>query len=375
MESELAHSRKRVAHLTSVHARFDNRIFLKQCGSLAKAGLHVTLIVADGAGDAVIDNINIIDVGRPKNRWQRAFSIVKRVVECAKRQNFDLYQFHDPEFLPYAKTLIKTGAPVIYDSHEDFPKQILSKPYLNWIARQTLSQIAHQTERLVCPKLSAILCATIGVAKKFKKINPSTYELLNFPRIEEFDHPEVLGTKPLEIAFIGGITKIRGVKELVDALPHVPNVRLNLAGSISEPNFAEELRTANGWGQVNELGFLNRNEVVDVLGRSRAGVVTFLPYPNHIEAQPNKMFEYMAAELPVIASDFPLWREIIESNECGMLVDPAQPKQIAAAIQWIIDHPQEAAQMGRNGRRAIEQKYNWSVEEEKLIRIYQGLLK
>ena len=129
-----------------------------------------------------------------------------------------------------------------------------------------------------------------------------------------------------------------------------------------------------GWQNVNEYGFLDRLGVRNILARSAAGVVTFYPLPNHVDAQPNKMFEYMSAGIPVIASHFPLWREIIEDNQCGLLVDPLNPEAIANAIDYLINNPQEARSMGQNGRRAVEEKYNWTIEQQKLLEFYQRIL-
>jgi glycosyltransferase involved in cell wall biosynthesis len=82
----------------------------------------------------------------------------------------------------------------------------------------------------------------------------------------------------------------------------------------------------------------------------------------------------MSAGIPVIASDFPLWRHIIEEAKCGLLVDPLNPEKIAKAMEWILDHPEEAQKMGENGLKAIETKYNWNNECRKLILFYEKLL-
>jgi len=138
---------------------------------------------------------------------------------------------------------------------------------------------------------------------------------------------------------------------------------------------AEKVKNYPLWFKVNELGFLNRKQVNGVLSRSRVGLVTFLPAPNHFDAQPNKMFEYMSAGLPIITSNFPLWREIVEGNKCGICVDPLDPKMIGEAIQHIVYHPLEAEKMGKNGRQAVEKKYNWTIEEQKLFKLYKELTK
>jgi glycosyltransferase involved in cell wall biosynthesis len=129
-----------------------------------------------------------------------------------------------------------------------------------------------------------------------------------------------------------------------------------------------------GWARVDFHGWADRPAVARILASCRGGLVLFHPEPNHVTAQPNKMFEYMAAGLPVIASDFPLWREIVDGAGCGLLVDPMDPAAIARAMQWIIDHPEEAAEMGRRGRAAVEHTYNWEAESTKLIELYRRLL-
>jgi len=83
----------------------------------------------------------------------------------------------------------------------------------------------------------------------------------------------------------------------------------------------------------------------------------------------------MAAGIPVIASDFPLWREIIAKWECGLLVDPLEPRAIAEAIQWLLEHPDEASMMGERGREAAAAEFNWADEGAGLCQFYRKLLR
>ena len=198
-------------------------------------------------------------------------------------------------------------------------------------------------------------------------------DINNFPLLNEFANVIDWRQKENEVVYVGGISKIRGIEEIVSALAYTDGVRLNLAGKFSEKVVEEKIQNLQSWSRVNGLGFLNRQRLKKVFAKSRAGLVTFLPVPNHIDAQPNKMFEYMSAGLPIIASNFPLWREIVEGNQCGLCVDPLNTKAIGKAIQYIIDHPEESERMGKNGRKAVEQKYNWDHEKQKLMDLYKSL--
>ena len=364
-----------VVHLTSVHSRYDTRIFLKQCHSLEQAGYVVSLVVADGNGDEVRDNINIIDVGAPTGRLDRMFNVCRRVFEKAKQLDADIYHFHDPELMPVGLKLKKLSKRVIFDSHEDVPKQILYKQYLSKPSRWMISQVISRYESWACRRFDVIIAATPFIADKFRVINPETFDINNFPILGELAYETInWPEKKHQVCFVGAISAERGIVEIVDAMDIVSdNLQLQLVGKFSEAPVEHRVKKLPGWSKVKQLGYLGRDAVRDVLNLSIAGLVTFYPLPNHIDAQPNKMFEYMSAGVPVIGSNFPFWREIIEGNNCGVCVDPLAPEQIAKAIDFLNENPDKAEEMGVNGQRAVQELYNWSVEEKKLLKLYQTL--
>lgn len=364
----------RIAHLTSVHPRHDIRIFTKECRSLAAVGHELMLVVADGLGPDVCDGIRILDVGRSRGRFDRMFRVTRRVYAKALELDADSYHLHDPELLPVGGALRRAGKHVVFDAHEDVPKQLLGKHYLGPIAKRMLSFFFALYERFACRKLDGIITATPNIRDKFLRINRNTIDINNFPIIGELEANIGWDNKEDEVCYVGGIAAIRGIREVVSAMASTrPHIRLNLVGGFAELDLEKEVRTELGWQRVKPLGILDRAGVRDVLARSKAGIVTFLPAPNHIDAQPNKMFEYMSAGVPVIASHFPLWKEIIEGNQCGLCVNPHEPEQIAEAIDYLLGHPDEARRMGENGMRAVQDRYNWAIEERKLRKFYEGL--
>ena len=361
-----------ITHITSVHPRYDTRIYLKECAGLARGGHTVHLVVADGGGDEVKEGVAILDGGaKAGGRLGRMTRTVRQVYKRAVATEADLYHLHDPELLTLAPSLLKRGK-VIYDAHEDLPRQLLSKHWIPKLFRPFLSAIFERVENYFAKQVSGIVTATSFIAERFEKIHPSVCTVNNFPLSEEFE--EIFRQPSAEniACYVGGIGSIRGLYEMVKAMEHVDG-RLLLAGNFGNPKEREIAASLHGWRKVVELGFCDRLKVKDLLSRAKVGLVLFHPYPNHVNAQPNKLFEYMAAALPVIASDFPLWREIVHSSGCGLCVDPLDTQAIAGALNWVFQNPAESAQMGERGRKAVEEKYNWRAEEKKLTAFYESI--
>lgn len=363
----------KVCHLTSVHFRYDVRIFLKECQSFARAGYDVTLIVADGMGSETKNDVSILDAGKPLGRGDRLLNSTRKVFEKAKLLDADVYHFHDPELIPVGLKLKKIGKIVLFDAHEDVPKQLLGKPYLNPMIRHLLSTAFSMYEANVCRKFDAVVSATPTIREKYSKINDVSIDVNNFPILDELTFVNNWESKSKTICYVGGLEVFRGIREMILAMEHVSmDIHLLLAGRFSQPNVQEEVQTMAGWKYTNYLGFLDRQAIRDVLNQSMIGLVTLHPLKNYLDSLPIKMFEYMCAGIPVIASDFPLWRKIVEGSNCGLCVDPLNPRAIAEAIDYLIANPNIAVQMGKNGQDAIHKYYNWSVEERKLLKLYNN---
>ncbi len=364
---------KKICHLSSAHPRYDIRIFMKMCSSLAESGLATNYVVADGKGDECKNGVSIHDVGSAKSRLSRIFGSSKAVYRKALALDCDLYHLHDPELWPYAYFLRKKGKNVIFDAHEDFPKALLSKYYLNKVSAHILAFLAATVEKFVCSRLDHVIGATPSITKKYSFLNRAT-NINNYPILGEFA-PHSDKSEEREIIYLGEISQIRGIKQIVQSLEHLEGVRLNLAGTFVDQGFRRELESIEGWKKVKYWGHVDRTQARNLLSRSSVALVTFLPEPNHLDSQPNKIFEYMSAGLPIVLSDFPLWNEIAEKHECGVCVDPKDPNRIAHAVGQLLDHPTDAKKMGLNGKNAIKNIFNWKAESVKLIKLYDEVLK
>lgn len=369
----------KIVHLTSVHPRFDTRVFHRMCCSLAAAGNAVTLVVADGEGDDHTQGVEIVDVGASSGRFRRIAVTTRRVYDKALTLDGDVYHLHDPELIPMGLRLKRQGKTVVFDSHEDVPKQVMAKAYINSHLKTPLSRSVAWFEKTACKRFDGIIAATPPIAEKFSRINPNTVDINNFPRPDELrSNDSSTQGEPedrVDVCYVGGISRARGIAEMTRAIGLVKGTsRLNLCGTFGAPDLESSVSSLAGWERVNFFGHVDRDRLSSILAKSVAGMVTLLETPNHVNSQPNKMFEYMSAGLPLIASDFPLWREIVESGDCGILVDPTKPEEIAEAIDFLAANPETAHEMGQRGRKLVEERYNWVVEEAKLLRFYQNLL-
>lgn len=368
-----------IIHFTTVHSREDSRIRYKQVASLSK-GLtqEVRIYVQDGQGDETDSALGykIVDTGPRAKRLRRMTFGAWRMINAVRKARPSIAHFHDPELLPWALLLRLWGIRVVYDVHEDYPQAIQHNRRLPKFARKTLPPVVRVVEWVGSLLLSGIVTVTPKINERFPK--RKTIMIRNFPDLSEFDTAEMtpIAVRPEKFAYVGTITRNRNILGMIDAVQGLRSVkaRLWLAGTFHIAEDEQSARALLGWERVYFEGRVSRAGVARILGSSRAGLVVLKPVAHEMETYPIKLFEYMAAGLPVISSDFPIWREIVEGAKCGILVDPEKTDEITKAMQWILDHPDDAQEMGRSGRQAVLEHYNWEREAERLVSYYQHLL-
>lgn len=363
----------RVCHITSVHPRYDIRIFVKECVALTKVH-NVTLIVADSLGDEIKDGVNILDIGKHSSgRIKRMIQSSRAMFEKVLQVKPDVVHFHDPELIGVGQKLAKLGYKVIYDVHEDVPKQVMNKHWIPKVLRPIISKAVELRESIASRKFSGVVCATEIIANRFRSYNRNSIAIHNYPILAELAKIDVnWSSRTNSLCYLGSISETRGILPLVDSLA-ISGLTLDLAGPYSNPNIELSIKRSGGAKQVKYHGVLNRSGVSNLLASVKVGIVTLLPTPSYVESLPIKLLEYMLAGIPVVASNFPLWEEYIKKNHCGLMVDPTNTSAIADACQYLINHQDEAKAMGERGRKAVINNYTWEVESQKLINFYQKL--
>jgi glycosyltransferase involved in cell wall biosynthesis len=371
--------RAKICILTSVHIPFDGRIFHKEAKSLAKAGYDVVLIARHDKAE-VVDGVRIIPLPEPKHRLQRMTGVLWRLFRLAVREKADVYHFHDPELMTVGLLLKLYRKKVIWDAHEHYPNSIMDKFWISKGLRRCVSRSFDLFERAVVRFFDYVIYTTPVVGARYERLKVRSGPIENYPILEL---SETFEKDPQEkIIYLGGMSKIRGLVEVVEAFSLVvrrhPSWQLLLVGSSRPASFEDELRALAKERRIEAnvkfIPWVPYEEKERLSAQAAMGIITYLPYANNTSCLPNKLFDYMLAGLPVIASSFPLYREVVEPNRCGLIVEPDSPEQIAEAMTYLIEHPQEAHEMGENGRRAVCRQYNWEQESAKLLRIYETVL-
>lgn len=364
----------KVCHITDVHRPEDVRIFHKECVSLVNNGYQVYLVEQ---GDSYIKNgVNIVGIGeQPISRMDRIRHFAPKAYAAATSLNCDIYHIHDPELLPYALKLKRKGKKVIYDIHESVIEDILTKEWLPVFARRIIAKGYKSYEKYVCKRIDALISVTPFLIRRYRKINRNTFQITNYPIIQPLIKSE---RQEGRIVFAGGIDKLWSHKHIIEAISKVDKCEYVLMGKAYSQDYLESLKSLEGWRKVNYLGLVKHEQVFPKLCESGIGVALAQPGADTNDKEGTlgntKIFEEMMAGLPVICTDFDLWKEIIYKYQCGICIDPQDVELIKEAIEYLVENPEKASEMGKNARIAVEEEYNWSTQEEILLNIYSKIV-
>jgi glycosyltransferase involved in cell wall biosynthesis len=360
-------SKHKVVHLTSVHQRYDARIFTKECRSLALHGYEVALVVADNKGDEYKDGVTILDVGHLPGRFNRSVRINRRVLRKAQALNGDIYHLHDPELIPIGLKLTREGKRVVFDIHENTRQQILLKTYIPSVLRRSVSRLYASYEDYACKRLTALITPQEKMTSYYRSLN-TTETVKNFADIGIFPERRVEFDKPV-LFHAGTLSADRGLHNMVNAAKEISgDFVFYIAGKLEDRVSALSLHP------LCYLGELNQRQVIDTYAKSNIGIILYNNVGQYAMASAVKCYEYMANSMPMILPDFGEWVEFNQTHQCGINVNVHDPKQIATAIDFFIKNPEKARAMGENGRKWVATSYSWQAAFRNLERLYQRIL-
>ena len=368
---------KRICHMTSAHKSNDIRIFEKECSSLAKNADYEVWLVAQGDSRSQ-NNVNVLGLGQiPSGRLGRILSFSRKVYKAAKDLDADIYHFHDPELIPYGLNLKVRGKKVIFDSHENYTYQILTKDYLPYWVRRFVSGSYNMFETFAAKRFDAVIfpCRMKG-EHPFKGRSKRCVFINNAPIFEEKPISKKTGdSEEFKTCYVGGLTEARGITKSVLASAKA-NVKLVLAGSFDNKEYEERLNNLPEYASVDYRGQCSHEEVYDILAECDAGLSVLQNVGQYliIETLPTKVYEYMQMKMPVILGASPYAKELNDKYDFAELVDPENEDDIADAIIRLKADRAKCRKKGLNGFELVKNHLNWAAEERELFSLYRELL-
>jgi len=369
-------------HLSTVHSAVDTRILYKEARSLANAGCEVTVVARLNGTRGYLEGVHVLGLPTKKSRLQR-FSLLPRALQLALQTRSDIYHLHDPELLLIAPALwLLARRPIVYDVHEYYPEAIPAKEYIPRLLRRPAAFAYVVLERLVTPVLAGFIQPTPAQMALCSWTQKPKALVANYAWADHYPEPDWSRPRPHVAVHTGSLTRSRAIGEMIRAMPQVverfPDARLVLLGQPQSESYEQELMALAKRSRVRKTvqfaGWVPFPQVRDTLYSASVGLSLLLPVADMKRCYPTKLFEYMAAGLPIVSDSLPHCRAIVEDAKCGLVVDAANPAAVAKAISYLFEHPEEAVEMGRRGRRAFLEKYAWEGEARKLVALYKRLL-
>ncbi len=372
-----------VCVFTTVHRPDDVRVFHKEARSLAEAGHRVTLLAHSDFKSQEKNGVVVRGVKKPANRFFRIFNVFRFAYLCLQ-EKADVYHFHDFELLPVGLFLkLVTGRRVIYDCHENFPEAVYERVwYPDWV-KPVLSRIIAGVEPVIARRLDAVICVVPDQQKRFDQKGCKTALVRNLPRLENFDAAVKRDLPKLNrLIYLGGLTVVRGARLMVDMMTVLkktrPGVKLLWLGPFNEAHvekdIKEYIRKKGVDESIEHIRLVPHEQVPDYVVRSLIGLIPWQPNEQMLRMIfPNKVFEYMACGIPVIASDLPSLKYIFGNADSGKTVQADDPGAFVKAVVELIDSPGKMKKMGENGRMYVKNNYNWDMEADKLLKLYAAM--
>lgn len=368
-----------LCHFTASHAQLKSRSYHRECRPLAASGIGVRYVSpahTPPTQGTLGKQIVCCTVPRRDSRLCRLLA-APSLLRTLLRQRSGIYHFQDPELLPVAlalKTFFRKR--VIYDAYEDFPSMALHVRSIPSALRPLVARIIAAAEGLAARTFDGVMTADPYTLRRLARTGRS-HKLVfyNFPNLDYFPAPSPV-EKPFDLVYRGGLSERAGTYVLLEALRILADkgksAKLLLLGyfdgSAEEAALHRRIRDLALAANVTIRGRIDHEEMAAALSQARIGISPLQAIPKFLLNIPVKIFEYWACGLPVIASDLPPIRPYFGNVRAGILFPPDDAQALASSIAWMLDHPQAASEMGREGRQAVVTRFNNRKESERFRR-------
>ncbi|MBD2751876.1 glycosyltransferase [Spirosoma validum] len=367
----------RILHVSTAHQPQDPRIVFKQCQTLA--GSYDVFCALPNADPTIASGIHFIRLPYYQRViWRTLLTCPLVLLRCLWLRPA-LVHVYVPEFLPFAYVFRWLGAKVIYEVQENLHKKMHLKTYNRGYVSETVFRWFDRLAR----RHFYFIFTEHGYLDTYIRLSKPYEVIYNYPLLsllEPFRRPYQPNLEKPVFFYIGWLSFERAFDTLVESLARLkstyPTFQVHLFGQRTFTDADLDRLPAFEKIRTNLIfhGYKDQREAFSYTVHATVGLALLKPVGDYPDSYTTKLFEYMALSLPVVTSDFLLYKDVVERHKCGFCVSPNDPAQISAAIAYLIEHPNEACAMGQRGRMAVEKEYNWSTEAQKLLNFYTHIL-
>lgn len=367
-----------ICYLTGLYDRRDALLYYRQGKSMVMAGHKVSLVVCDDQPDEISEGIHIYSTKFvPHNRFERFFRTKRKILEIVKTLDADVFQISDPEHISIVQFFRKRKKPVVFNMREYYPDMLLHKDYIPRPFRRILSGVYLKMMAHYLKEYGAVFTVTPEIVSLLenKAYLSNVHLLTNYPIPDpcySLSKEEYLSRRDT-IIYEGTIYTTSRQDVFLNALQKIPDVDYLLVGKIDEGNSCIKQHPA--WNsRVHFVDGFTIEELKHYFSLST--ISNTLRDFGNMDGSLGvlKIFESMEAALPVIFTDVPTYRAIVDKYKCGICANPNDEKSVESAIRYLVDHKEEAYAMGQNGRKAVLEEYNWWEQFETYQRVISSLL-
>lgn len=372
----------RICFLSSLHPPTDKRVFDKEAVSLVASGFEVVHLATGPKTDAINQGVHVIAEPSLSGTWGRILSGPKLYLR-ARRQRADCYHCNEVDSWIVGVALkLTAGCKLVFDAHEAYPEGFAESRFPRPI-RRLVSASLRLLFRMLLLFTDRVVLAKESIAGDYP--NPSKRVLVrNYVSAAYADRrvtvrPEERSPDRTRIIHLGLVSRMRGWPQVLEAVATSSELfELIFVGQFNDGSEAEFRERAGQLGvadSVRSLPWLPFADAFRLVCSSDVGIISFQPGPyNHVHALPHKMFDYMAAGIPVVAPAFAVEvSRIVREADCGLLVDPSNSDAIREALEVLARRPEERIRLGENGRSAVRSLFNWENEARRLEEMYRQL--
>lgn len=364
--------------ISSTHNQDNFRVFHREFKALEKEGFSVVYITQEAYRGEQSMHPNIHLFKKIDNKYFRIlvsqFYILQLILQFKK---VHVLHLHTPELIPLGVGFKIFGKKIVYEAHDNLPEQIKTKDWIPFLLKPFLSILSSMYEKIADYFFDRIIIVEPTNALRFKE--NKTVIIRNFPMDIEFGSMNISNYKERSnnLVYIGQIFRKRGILDYVKALEFIPqsyNVKLHLAGNISTQKLRKELIELKGWDRVHYYGYVNRERALQIYSISKIGLLVLDDNKKYQQSDPVKLFEYMAAGIPFIMSNFTVWNKLLHKTKVALTCTYNSPKELAKHIIYLLDNKEQAAEMAANARMLYEKHYSWELQERLFLNVYKNLL-